>query len=65
MTRTTLTLTALLLATAAGLAQTNSSADRPIYRLDLSDLNRLDLRDPAQVRQAWDILHVVASVQGF
>lgn len=45
-----------------GAGQTNSPA--PIYKLDLTSLNRLDLDDPAQVRRAWDTLHVAASIQG-
>lgn len=36
----------------------------PVYRLDLSGLNRLDLRDPVQARRGWDTLHAVASIQG-
>lgn len=43
---------------------TNPPPVKPIYRLDLSSLNRLDLHNPTQARQAWDTLHVVASIQG-
>lgn len=37
---------------------------QPIYRLDLTGLNTLDLRNPVQARRAWDTLHVAASLQG-
>ncbi|MCX7426703.1 MAG: GxGYxYP family putative glycoside hydrolase [Planctomycetia bacterium] len=45
-------------------AEPGAAAPEPIYYFDLTDLNSLDLRDPVQARQAWDTLHLVASVQG-
>ena len=45
-------------------AEPDAAAPEPIYYFDLTDLNSLDLRDPVQARQAWDTLHLVASVQG-
>jgi hypothetical protein len=54
----------ILLAAPGASAQANPPPAQPIYRLDLSGLNRLDLRNPAQTRQAWDTLHVAASIQG-
>jgi hypothetical protein len=36
----------------------------PIYRLDLSAFNTLDLRNPAAVRRAWDTTQMAASIQG-
>ena len=47
-------------------AAPDDATDAPatVYTLDLTDLNRLDLRDPAKARRGWDTLHLVASVQG-
>jgi len=36
----------------------------PVYRLDISETARFDTGNAAQVRQFWDTLHLVASVQG-
>ena len=41
-----------------------SDAGSPIYRLDVSGLNQLDLTQPALARRAWDTLHAAASLQG-
>ncbi|MGE5609401.1 MAG: hypothetical protein ACM359_09110 [Bacillota bacterium] len=32
--------------------------------IDLTSLQKLNLKDPLQARRAWDTLHLVASVQG-
>ena len=37
---------------------------RPVYRLDVSGLNQLDLTNPTAARKAWDTLHAAASLQG-
>ena len=52
-------LTSYLIAPAV-LGQTNA----PIYRLDLSALNHLDLHDPAAARLGWDTLQVATAIQG-
>lgn len=36
----------------------------PVYRLDLSAFNSLDLENPAAVKRAWDTTQVAASIQG-
>ena len=36
----------------------------PIYRLDLTRLIHADLGDSVQAREAWDTVHLAASVQG-
>ncbi|QDU71454.1 GxGYxYP domain-containing protein [Mucisphaera calidilacus] len=41
-----------------------SDVDDAITYLDLTYLNHLDLADGAQAREAWDTLHMVATVQG-
>ena len=53
-----------LLLASGGLLLAQPPSAQPIYLLDVSGLNRLDLHNPAQARQAWDTLHVVASIQG-
>src|SRR5580698_10554150 len=45
-------------------AQTNEPSSAPIYRLDLSGLNKLDLNNLAVARKAWDILQVATCIQG-
>lgn len=46
-------------------AEPKSAADTiPIYRLDLSSLNQLDLSQPDQARLAWDSVQVAATIQG-
>jgi hypothetical protein len=45
-------------------AQTPPSPLQPVYRLDLTRLNQLDMKNPRAAREAWDTLHVVASIQG-
>ena len=45
-------------------AQTNEPSSAPIYRLDLSGLNKLDLNNPAVARKAWDTLQVATCIQG-
>ena len=37
---------------------------RTVYRLDISNLNHLDLANPASARRAWDTLHTTAALQG-
>jgi len=37
---------------------------KPIYRFDISETTRFDRGKPEQVRQFWDTLHLVASIQG-
>lgn len=51
-------------ATSVSLASSPKEETKPVYRFDLTRLNRLDLRNPVQAREAWDTLHLVASVQG-
>lgn len=41
-----------------------NSQGEPIYLFDLSGLNKLELRDASQLRQAWDTLHAAAAIQG-
>ena len=53
-----------LLSALGGMAQTNAPALPPVYLLDLSGLNQLDLHDAAQARLGWDTLHAVVSIQG-
>lgn len=36
----------------------------PIYRLDLSSFNSLDLGNPAAVKRAWDTTQMAVSIQG-
>ncbi|MCL2304184.1 MAG: hypothetical protein FWC43_02430 [Planctomycetaceae bacterium] len=38
--------------------------DAPIYRFDVSAVARFDAGKPEQVRQFWDTLHLVVSLQG-
>jgi len=45
-------------------AENSSTASDPIYVVDLTGLNQLDLNHPAEARRAWDTLHLVASLQG-
>ena len=47
-----------------GLTTAIEAADGPIYRLDLSALNRLDLHDPAAARRAWDTMQAASAIQG-
>ncbi len=54
--------TMIMLATCFPFSATGE--DRPITVIDLTALNELDPADPAQAREAWDTLHLVASVQG-
>ena len=49
---------------AVGWTAPQSFAASPIYRLDVSGLNQLDLTRPALARRAWDTLHAAASLQG-
>lgn len=51
----------LIMATAAS---ADSDAGNMIYRFDLTHLYELDRDDPAQAREAWDTMHLVASLQG-
>lgn len=51
------------LVAAAGWAGAASRPER-VYLFDLTFLHKLDLKDPAQARLAWDTAHLVASVQG-
>lgn len=41
-----------------------AAGDDMLYFYDMTDLNALDLTDPAQARRAWDAAHLVASLQG-
>ncbi len=43
---------------------TSPGGDSAIVYLDLTYLNDLDLNDPRSAREAWDTLHLAASVQG-
>ena len=36
----------------------------PVYYFDMTGLHDLDRQDPVQARRAWDMGHLVASVQG-
>lgn len=54
----------LLLAVGAISPPQVGAAPAPIYRLDLSDLNRWDLKDPSAARRAWDTLQVATCIQG-
>jgi hypothetical protein len=45
-------------------AQTNVPSAAPIFWLDLSGLNRLDVTNAAAARQAWDTLQVATCIQG-
>ena len=51
-------MTGTLLSSGAAEAQT------AIYRLDLSQVQKYDRKNPAAVREAWDTLQVAASIQG-
>lgn len=57
-----LALLGLLDATACGAPLPQESA--PVYFLDISDLNGLDLTVSANAHHAWDAAHLVASLQG-
>jgi len=46
------------------LGQSKAAAVPPIYRIDLTSLNRYDAKDSPATRRAWDTLHVAASIQG-
>ena len=54
----------LLAPLAAHEPEKSPEKSEPIYRLDLTRLNKLGLHDPAQAREAWDTLHLAASIQG-
>ena len=41
-----------------------AQAAAPIYRLDLSALNRLDVKKPAAARVGWDALQAATCIQG-
>jgi hypothetical protein len=43
---------------------TNLKAAEPIYYLDLSAFDTLDLANPEAVKQAWDTTQMAASIQG-
>ncbi len=44
--------------------ETTMMHEGTIYRFDISYLHDLDRDDPAQTREAWDVAHLAASVQG-
>jgi len=52
------------LATATSFAQSNTPPAAPIYRLDLSALDQLDLHNPANARTGWDTLQLASAIQG-
>jgi hypothetical protein len=58
------TLAVILVAASGCLPQTTPPPVQPIYRLDLTGLNALDLKDPAAARLAWDTLQAATSIQG-
>ena len=45
-------------------AQNTPPPVQPVYRLDLSAFNSLDLENPAAVKRAWDTTQMAASIQG-
>jgi len=52
------------LGTIAPAQEANQHSPNPVCVFDLTDLNKLDLHDPAQARRAWDTLHLATSIQG-
>lgn len=51
-------------ASAESAGATKNTTRIPIYRLDLSAFNRLDMSKPADVQRAWDTIQLAASIQG-